>query len=80
MKLLFDANLPPQLAARLSDLFPASFHVRSGGLHHASDTEIWNDARKEDFTIITKDADFYDYHKEILRFENDSENSFLLLL
>ncbi len=38
MKLLFDANLSPDLAVRLSDLFPDSEHVARLGLQ-ASDTE-----------------------------------------
>ena len=60
MKLLLDANLPPQSAKRLQDLYPASEHVRSVSLRNADDTAIWNYAKREGFTIVSKDSDFYD--------------------
>ncbi|MCU0424354.1 MAG: DUF5615 family PIN-like protein [Candidatus Kapabacteria bacterium] len=64
MKLLLDANLPPQLAQRLRDLYPKSQHVRSVSLRNADDTAIWNYAKREGFTIVSKDSDFY--HRSIL--------------
>lgn len=57
MKLLIDANLAPELARRLSDLFPGSMHVEAVGLG-ASDTEIWNYAKAHGFLIVSKDSDF----------------------
>jgi predicted nuclease of predicted toxin-antitoxin system len=58
MKLLFDQNLSPRLAARLFDVFPGSSHVFLLGLDHAEDVEVWNFARDHGFAVVTKDADF----------------------
>ncbi|MBI3795645.1 MAG: DUF5615 family PIN-like protein [Deltaproteobacteria bacterium] len=40
MKLLFDQNLSPRLAARLADLYPASSHVYLLGLDRAPDHKV----------------------------------------
>jgi len=53
MKLLFDQNLSPRLVAALADVFPASAHAQMLGLDRASDDELWNAARENDFTIVT---------------------------
>ncbi|MEL6262397.1 MAG: DUF5615 family PIN-like protein [Cyanobacteria bacterium J06554_11] len=58
MKLLFDENLSPKLPDLLADIFPNSKHVRSSGLLGATDEKIWEYARKEGFTIVSKDSDF----------------------
>lgn len=58
MKLLFDQNLTPRLANRLSDIFPGSSHVFWLNLDRAADTVIWEYARAEGFLLVTKDADF----------------------
>ena len=58
MKLLFDQNLSPRLAARLADVFPGSSHVYDLGLDCAGDVEVWQYARENGFAIVTKDADF----------------------
>ncbi|HKP35868.1 MAG TPA: DUF5615 family PIN-like protein [Pyrinomonadaceae bacterium] len=60
MKLLFDQNLSPKLVARLADLYPESTHVYKIGIDHASDNELRDYARREDFVIVTKDSDFSD--------------------
>ncbi|MBD1208901.1 MAG: DUF5615 family PIN-like protein [Ignavibacteria bacterium] len=59
MKLLLDANLPPQSAKRLQDLYPNSLHLRNLTMSSASDTEIWAFAKREGFVIVSKDSDFY---------------------
>ena len=59
MRLLFDQNLSPKLPRRLSDLYPNSIHVRSVGLHAAVDSEVWQYARANGFTIVSKDSDFH---------------------
>ena len=60
MKLLFDANISPDLARRLEDLYPGSSHVLSVGLGAApTDDAIWSFAAKLGFVVVTKDADFY---------------------
>lgn len=58
MKLLFDQNLSRKLATRLADIFPDSSHVQFHELQEKTDTEIWEFARKNDFCIVTQDADF----------------------
>jgi predicted nuclease of predicted toxin-antitoxin system len=60
VKLLFDENLSPFLAGRLRDVFPDSTHVDHLGLGSADDEQVWLAARKGDYAIITKDADFQD--------------------
>lgn len=60
MKLLFDHNLSHKLAQRLADLFPQSAHTQLLGLARTTDSEIWEFARQNDFTIVTLDADFFD--------------------
>ena len=57
MKLLFDANLSPELVARVADLYPDSEHVYSFGID-LSDTAVWDYARAGDFMIVSKDSDF----------------------
>jgi predicted nuclease of predicted toxin-antitoxin system len=58
MTLLFDQNLSPQLALKLADLFPNSDHVYPLNLDLAQDHEVFEYARREGFTLVTKDADF----------------------
>jgi predicted nuclease of predicted toxin-antitoxin system len=60
MKLLFDQNLSPRLVKFLSDLYPDSSHVYPLGIDRVTDKEIWEYARREGFTVVTKDADFSD--------------------
>jgi predicted nuclease of predicted toxin-antitoxin system len=58
VKLLFDQNLSPRLAALLADLFPGSLHVREVGLARATDEVVWGFALERGFAIVTKDSDF----------------------
>ena len=58
MKSLFDQNLPPRLSKTLEDIFLNSIHVREIGFVEATDTEIWNYAKTNNFTIFSKDTDF----------------------
>jgi predicted nuclease of predicted toxin-antitoxin system len=58
MKLLFDQNLSPRLPQLLADLYPDSVHVREVGLRDATDTQIWEYAKSNNFAIISKDTDF----------------------
>lgn len=60
MKLLFDQNLSPKLATRLADLYPGSEHVWNLGLEEATDSEIWEKAKDDGFTVVTKDSDFHE--------------------
>ncbi len=58
MKLLFDENLSPRLIGRLSDLFPGSAQVSQIGLEGYPDKTIWERAKAEEYTIVSKDNDF----------------------
>ncbi len=58
MKLLFDHNLSPKLIHRLAELFPNSNHVYHLGLDRVEDRQVWQYAKTNDFTIVTKDGDY----------------------
>ena len=60
MKLLFDQNLSQKLVKSLSNVFPNSNHVFPLGLGEAEDTKVWQYAKENNFTLVTKDADFGD--------------------
>jgi len=59
-KLLFDQNLSPKLIKRLADLYPDSDHLDWLGLGTADDTVVWEHAKRNNFVVVTKDADFAD--------------------
>ena len=59
MRLLFDENLSRSLCDRLADVYPGSEQVSAAGLQHARDLEIWNYAKLNGLTIVTKDSDFH---------------------
>lgn len=61
MKLLFDNNLSFRLVSRLSDVFPGAEHVAALGLDQADDGRVWEEARQQGFTLVTKDADFNEF-------------------
>ena len=58
MKLLFDQNLSRKLVARLADVFPNSSHIQFQRMAQATDTEIWEFAKNNNFCIVTQDVDF----------------------
>ena len=58
MKLLFDENLSPRLPGDLSTESPGSAHVSDAGLRAAEGHRIWDHARGQGFTIVSKDTDF----------------------
>src|SRR4051794_203387 len=60
MKLRFDENLSLKLPRLLAALFPSSLHARDRGLKGAADEDLWEYARANGFTIVSKDADSYD--------------------
>ena len=59
MKLLLDENISDRIVPAVSDLFPDSTHVKSMGLTQADDRVIAEWARQGQFTIVSKDTDFY---------------------
>jgi predicted nuclease of predicted toxin-antitoxin system len=60
VKLLFDQNISFRVVNKLKPVFPVCGQVRELKLEDKSDREIWNFAKKEQYTIVTFDADFYD--------------------
>ena len=60
MKLLFDENLSRRLVTRLAGMFPDSAHVTDVGLQRATDREVWEHARRDDYLLVSKDSDFND--------------------
>ncbi len=59
MKLLFDENLSHRLCTLLSREFPFPAHVRDFNLQSADDLTVWEFARLNDYTIVSKDSDFH---------------------
>lgn len=59
MNLLFDHNLSPRLIGLLADVFPSALHVRDLALDRESDHVVWQYARREGLTIVSKDSDFH---------------------
>jgi predicted nuclease of predicted toxin-antitoxin system len=60
VKLLFDQTISFKAALRLKHTFPECGQVRELKLEDKSDREIWVFAKRQQFTIVTFDADFYD--------------------
>lgn len=60
MKLLFDENLSRKLVPRLKDLYTGSAHVVDFDLLQQTDHQIWQFAQREQFIIVSTDADFYE--------------------
>ena len=60
MKLLFDQNISFRVVNKLRLIFPECGQVRELKLEDKSDREIWEFANKEEYSIVTFDADFYD--------------------
>lgn len=60
MKLLFDQNISFRVIKQIIENFPDSNQVRQLGLEDFSDKAIWEYGKKNNYTIVTFDADFYD--------------------
>ncbi len=60
MKLLLDQNISRKLVKELQNLFPGTNHIYPLGLPMASDEEVWNYARDNNFILVTQDSDFYE--------------------
>lgn len=58
MKLLLDEHLSRRIVPALQDAFPGTTQVALVGLEHSSDRAVWDFAKAEEFTIVTKDDDF----------------------
>ena len=60
MRLLFDQNISFRVTKKLIDLFPNCIHISNCGLMDCEDSDIWEYAKKNNYSIVTFDADFYD--------------------
>ncbi len=60
MKLLFDQNISFRITKKITDFFPECTHVSDCGLNDGEDPQIWEFAKKNHFTIVTFDSDFFD--------------------
>ena len=60
MKLLFDQNISFKIVSKLKDMYSEARQVRELGLENSTDREIWEYAKRNDYTVVTFDADFYD--------------------
>lgn len=58
MKILLDQNLSHRIKPQLEAINFEVKHVREIGLHESSDETIWEFARQNGWTIVSKDGDF----------------------
>ena len=58
MKLLLDQNLSRRVLTFIEEEFSESTHVIHLGMDRDDDLAIWDYARDNGFTIVTKDKDF----------------------
>lgn len=61
MKLLFDENISHRIIRLIKNQFPDSTHVSIIRKDRLTDLDIWSYAKNNDFTIVTYDADFYEW-------------------
>jgi predicted nuclease of predicted toxin-antitoxin system len=59
LKLLFDNNLSVRIIQAVDNFFPGSKHVADLQVNQFTDRQIFEFAGKNEFTVITKDKDFY---------------------
>ncbi len=60
MKLLLDENISRRIIPVLQSSYPGSSQVALLELNSANDIEIWKYAKKENYAIVTQDADFHE--------------------
>ena len=60
MKLLLDENLSRRIIPALQSSYPESTQIALLNLNSASDRDIWEYAKKENYAIVTQDADFHE--------------------
>lgn len=60
MKLLFDQNISYRILKVLPSQMKDSSNVKFENLENATDLQIWEFAKKNNFTIVTMDSDFND--------------------
>jgi len=60
MKLIFDQNISFRLVKKIIDIYPNAKQVKELGLENATDNEIFEYAKKNEYAIVTFDSDFCD--------------------
>jgi predicted nuclease of predicted toxin-antitoxin system len=60
VKLLFDQNISYRVIKKISPLYPDAQQIRALGLENSTDIQIWEYAKKSDYSIVTFDADYFD--------------------
>ena len=88
MKLLFDQNISFRVVRGLQTIFPLAKQIHELNLENLTDREIWEYAKREGYTIVTFDSDFYDLNLILgippkviwLRFGNTSTNNLIKIL
>lgn len=60
MKLLFDQNISFRIIKKLNVSFPNCKHVSDCALMNTEDLEIWEFAKRNQYSIVTFDSDYYD--------------------
>jgi predicted nuclease of predicted toxin-antitoxin system len=60
MRFLFDQNISYRILKLIPEAYTGSTSVKSEGLINATDKEIWEFAKRNDYIIVTQDADFND--------------------
>ena len=63
MKLLFDENISYRVINNIINHFPESVHTSSISKERFSDLDIWLYAKENGYTIVTYDADFYEWQQ-----------------
>ncbi len=58
MKLLFDEHISFRTVRALHDIFAEARHLKFFNLEEATDSSIWDHAKKQGYAIVTKDDDF----------------------
>lgn len=61
MKILFDQNISYRIISKITVAFPNAKQIKQLGIENYSDIEIWDYAKKNEYTIITFDSDFFDF-------------------
>ena len=57
---MFDNNISHRVLPGIDKLFLNSTHVMLKNLDQVSDLEVWEFAKENNYTIVTKDSDFND--------------------
>jgi predicted nuclease of predicted toxin-antitoxin system len=60
MKLLLDENLSRRILPLIEQSFPKSTQVVYTSLESEDDKQLWQYAKNNNFTIVTKDSDFHE--------------------